>query len=100
MNNVVTKRIICIHHPVPCLSINSTECILPPFPSRKEACGTSPEQLGLGLSRVAARVALVRTAIGVHALVVAKFGLRPAGEDAAFMVTLEVLPRVHFHVLL
>jgi hypothetical protein len=60
----------------------------------------SPEQLGLGFGRVAARVALVRTAVRVNLLVVAKFGLRPAGEDAAFMVTLEVLPRVHFHVLL
>jgi hypothetical protein len=36
----------------------------------------------------------------VHLLVVPKFGLGPAGENAAFMVTLEVLSRVHFHVLL
>jgi hypothetical protein len=36
----------------------------------------------------------------VHLLVVAKFGLGPAGEDTADMLTLEVLPCVHFHVLL
>jgi hypothetical protein len=36
----------------------------------------------------------------VHLLVVAKLGMGPAGEDATLILTLEVLPRVHLHVLL
>jgi hypothetical protein len=36
----------------------------------------------------------------MHLLVIAQFGLGPAGEDATLMLTLEVLPCVHLHVLL